>query len=115
MDPHLPFSQQDHLFISSTSTTPLRPSETGVDRAPRTAPWTARAAALRCTAEKAPEPEANSSDLDNSPDSEDLLGPLRRLSVAVGLGRSWGLVWWAGLVGGLVKKKEDALDRIHFF
>ncbi|CAK9110965.1 unnamed protein product [Durusdinium trenchii] len=29
----------------------------------------------RCTAEKAPEPEANSSDLDNSPDSEDLLGP----------------------------------------
>eukprot|EP00913_Durusdinium_trenchii_P012392 g11633.t1 len=50
-----------------------------------------------CTAEKAPEPEANSSDLDNSPDSEDLLGPLRRLSVAVGLGRSWGLVWWAGL------------------
>lgn len=28
-----------------------------------------------CTAEKAPEPEPNSSDLDNSPDSEDLLGP----------------------------------------
>ena len=30
----------------------------------------------RCTAEKAPEPEPNSSDLDNSPDSEDLLGRL---------------------------------------
>lgn len=32
----------------------------------------------RCTAEKAPEPEPNSSDLDNSPDSEDMLGYLGR-------------------------------------
>ncbi|CAK9046441.1 Pre-mRNA-splicing factor Slu7 [Durusdinium trenchii] len=32
-----------------------------------------------CTAEKAPEPEANSSDLDNSPDSEDLLGPPKEI------------------------------------
>ncbi|CAJ1451821.1 unnamed protein product [Effrenium voratum] len=29
----------------------------------------------QCTAERPPEPDPNSSDLDNSPDSDDLLGP----------------------------------------